>query len=144
MALYKNIPDAMRAAQCAYDNQLPDDTPTVDDWLETTEGENWIYDSARQLINGMDLRISGRTVLCCSKLHEAVYEHLMGRIEQDAENLLPQIIIGNMLGQPEKHLATILAGGEEAVHDIAETLILPFAEFRIQEIRDEADEPQDE
>lgn len=144
MAFYANIPSAMRAAQLAYDNQLPDDTPTVDDWLETDEGANWVYDSSRQLIAGMDLKISGRTVLCCSALHDAVHERLMERIEQDTENLLPQIIIGNMLGQPEKHLATLLAGGENAIHEIAETLVTPFAKLRIQELRDEANEPQDE
>lgn len=136
--------DALRNAQLAYDHMLPDDSPTVDDWLETAEGENWVYDSARQLIAGMDLKISGRTVLCCDKLHDAVHEHLMARIEQDTENLLAQIVISNTLGQPEKHLANILAGSEEAIREIAERLVAPFAELRIQELRDEANEPQDE
>lgn len=135
--------DTLRNAQLAYDHQLPDDSPTVDDWLETAEGDNWLYDSACGLIRGLDLKISGRTVLCCSKLHEAVHAMIAGRLAEDHDRFLAQAFIWSAGGaDPQNFLASIIKPIE--IEQIAEDLVRPFSELRIQELRDEANEPQDE
>lgn len=130
--------DTLRNAQLAYDRQLPDDSPTVDDWLETDSGDNWLYDSARDLIRGVDLKIGGRTVLCCSELIQAVDKHLEARIAQDSENLLTQIVLANLLGRADQHLAQLLAGGKISIQLIAEALVLPFAEQYLESLTDQA------
>lgn len=128
----------LRSAQMAYDRQAPDDVDSVEGWLETEEGDNWLYEYARQLMRGADLRISGRTVLCASKFYETVQSRLSDAMEADADLLVAQIIVSNLSGRPEKHMAEILIGGEEAIQAIAEDLVKPFAELRIQELREEA------
>lgn len=133
---------SLRAAQMAYDHQAPDYVDEVDGWLETYEGDNWLFESARQLMRGADLRIAGRNVLCCSKLCEAVQDRLVEAMRGDSDLLAAQVIISNLSGRPEKHMAEILMGGEDAIQEIAEELVKPFAELRIQELQQEVVDSQ--
>lgn len=129
--------NTLRNAQLAYDHQLPDDSPTVDDWLETDAGDNWLYDSARDLIRGVDLKIGGRTVLSCSALHESVHDMIAVRIAEDHDRFLAQAFIWSAGGaDPQNLLAAIIKPIE--IEQIAESLVLQFAEQYLESLTDQA------
>lgn len=146
--------DTMKKAQLAHDHQLPEDLPTAHDWLGTVDGDNWVYDATENLVKGDDLKIAGRTVLGTDKLDDALQAHLIERLEQDDDKRLAQLVLAAingdaslaranavaLLGKPTRHSFSEYT----IAHEIAEDLVRPFAELRLQELRDEANEPEDE
>ena len=143
--------DVMRNAQLTYDHQLPDDAPT---FLETVDGANWLYDATENLVKGDDLKIAGRTVLGTDKLDDALQKHLIERLEQDDDKRLAQLVLAVISGYVSLARANAVAllgkstrhswSEYTIAHEIAEDLVRPFAELRLQELRDEANEPVDE
>lgn len=137
--------NAMRAGQVAWDNMTPpDDKPS---FLETTEGDNWLYDKAAAMVGGDDLLISSATVRTIrvevAILHQAVRDHLSTL--DDDEHHLEQMLIEIARRGPSDKLFEMLqgllgkTGGPSTwtvIHDLATNLIAPHAEQAAQAMRD--------
>lgn len=59
MYIARNV-QALRSAQVAWDNAMPDESES---WVESTEGANWLSDCAEQLRSGHDVKIGGKVVV---------------------------------------------------------------------------------
>jgi hypothetical protein len=120
------------AAQLAYDNRLPE--PDNEGFLGTEAGQQWLKDSAADLIGRRDVTAPtavGRARVLVSKhrLEMALGEHMQCRL--DPTNCVEQILIAVIavgLGHPLFMLAARAVGGANVVADIAERLVAPKAD----------------
>lgn len=120
------------AAQLAYDNRLPE--PDDESFLGTEAGQQWLKDSAADLIGRRDVTAPtpvGRARVLVSKhrLEIALGEHMQCRL--DPANCVEQILIAVIAvgpGHPQFMLAARAVGGLNVVSDIAERLIAPKAD----------------
>jgi hypothetical protein len=120
------------AAQLAYDNRLPE--PEDEGFLDTEAGQQWLKDSATDLIQRRDVTAPnalGRDQVLISKhrLEMALGEHMQCRL--DPTNCVEQILIAVIRKGPDSSLyglAVRAVGGPNVVADIAERLIAPKAD----------------
>lgn len=120
------------AAQLAYDNRLPE--PDDECFLATEAGQQWLKDSAADLIGRRDVTAPtpvGRARVLVSKhrLEMALGEHMQCRL--DPANCVEQILIAVIRNGPDSSLyglAVRAVGGAHIVADIAERLIAPKAD----------------
>lgn len=120
------------AAQLAYDNRLPE--PDDEGFLGTEAGQQWLKDSAADLIQRRDVTAPnalGRARVLVSKhrLEMALGEHMQCRL--DPTNCVEQILIAVIRKGPDSSLyglAVRAVGGPNVVADIAECLVAPKAD----------------
>lgn len=142
--------NAMRAGQVAWDNMSPPDDELA--FLETAEGDNWLYEKATAMVGGDDLLIRSPTVRAIrvevASLHQAVRDHLSTL--NDEEYHLEQMLTEIARRGPSDKLFGMLQGllGKAegpstwtVVHDLATNLIAPHAEAAARAMRENDYDP---
>lgn len=127
---------AMDAAQSRFDNALPAEKI---DFLDTEDGDNWLFDSARALVCGDDLFYRSSSI----QATRVEYHQLLMAVRQMLQNLdddefIVEQIVCRIVCRGESDslfglLRPLVSGnraqyGWTAVHDLAESLIAPHAE----------------
>lgn len=142
--------NAMRAGQVAWDSMTPpDDGPS---FLETTEGDNWLYEKATAMVSGDDLLIRSATVRAIrvevASLHQALRDHLS--TADDEEYHLEQMLTEIARRGPSDKLFGMLQGlfgktggpsNWTVIHDLAASLIAPHAEVAALAMRENDYDP---
>lgn len=142
--------NAMRAGQVAWDNMSPPDDELA--FLETTEGDNWLYEKAIAMVGGDDLLISSATVRTIrvevASLHQALRDHLSTL--DDEEYHLEQMLTEIARRGPSDKLFGMLQGllgktggpsNWTVIHDLATGLIVPHAESAANAMRENDYDP---
>lgn len=114
----------------------------MNDWLETTQGANWLADAANALCDGNELKIGGHARVSLADFDEAVQAHAVKNVP-DNENWLGQLLIAVAdYEHGAAHYAMKRLMGDKSVEDIATELCRPHAAMALAEIieqnRDEA------
>lgn len=106
----------------------------MSEWLETTQGANWLHCAADDLCAGRELIINGSPRVSMGDFDAAVQAQAMPNVESN-ENWLGQLIIAAADYQTgsAKGAAVILMGNK-SVYDVAVELCTPHADEALAEI----------
>lgn len=115
---------AMKAGQAAWDNASPD---CDDDFLDTTEGQNWLHCAADDLVTGRDLKIGGVVRVESYLLADKLAGMALAAHETDQDGALGQIlhaVAGGNIDEARRALYMLIS--KDAIQEAAEEIVAPF------------------
>ena len=139
----------LRSAQPNWDGQLPQEQQ--DDFLDTDEGRNWLYDDSRGLVAGSDIPAAGVT-------HDSLLEHVAGLIGDrmsDCQTPALEILLCQIAASsgryPELYRLLLEFLGVEIpatgpdlqwtpIHDLASTLLACNVDTYLATMQEDADD----
>jgi hypothetical protein len=129
------------AAQLNYDHALP---LQADDYLETTDGQQWLTEAIDDLMHRRNITAPNavgkdRLLVSYNRLTDILFDHLASRV--DPAHCIEQILIELMRrGETENlhHLAVRAIGGETVISDLA-TVLLSRCANNYRDARRESD-----
>lgn len=135
--LERNNAAAMKAGQFAHDNASPDDSQ---EFLETSEGQNWISSAANDLIFGYALKIGGVVVVDPWQLGEKLTAIALAKREEFEDGELEQMIafvVAGKIDEAQRALYRLI--GKDTINEVAEGLCAPLADEYVESMQDEDD-----
>lgn len=133
--LERNNAAALKAGQFAWDSAAPDDSL---DFLETTEGENWLYGAGLDLVIGRDLKINGFTCAESYLLADKLAEMTLAAHESDEDGALGQMLhalAGGNFDMAQRYLYALVS--KNVIQQAAEDLCSPFADAYVESMQED-------